>query len=304
MQCNIRALQVFECVFRHRSIAKAADELAITRSAISHQLRYLRMQVGEELIERMGRNLTFTARGAKLAKSLSFAFAQMENAVQNSISDTPAALRVAMCTSFGPGWLIPRLERYAQLTQCRLHISLQSYQPELSDVVADVFFTTTPVKDGFWSTRLFSEDLVAVGTIEHINRDGGQGHVLITTDVEERTYLDDWRSYLGLLQKQDLLDNASILGASHYLLALEMAVHGLGMALVPHFLAEGRLSANGLQLWSDISLPSERAYYLNVKHARRNEPPVRDFVNWVRRLIIEGHTGRLGISQTSNEAPR
>lgn len=43
MHCNIRALQVFECIYRHSSIAKAAEELAITRSAISHQLRYLRM---------------------------------------------------------------------------------------------------------------------------------------------------------------------------------------------------------------------------------------------------------------------
>ena len=299
MQCNIRALQVFECVYRHSSIAKAAEELAITRSAISHQLRYLRIQIGEDLIEKTGRNLTFTSRGIKLAKSLSFAFSQIENSIQSSIGEANPALRVAMCSSFGPGWLIPRLERYAHLTDCRLQISLQSYQPELSDAVADIFFTTTPIKDGFWSTKLFSENLVAVGTAAQVARSREHGPILITTEVEDRTFLDDWRNYLGLLQSQDLLDRSTVLGASHYLFALEMATHGLGIALVPRFLAEARLASTDLQLWHDTPIPSGRTYYLNVKHARRNEPDIRNFTNWVRRMIVEGQDERAGFSRSA-----
>ncbi|MGD9480772.1 LysR family transcriptional regulator [Shinella sp. G-2] len=299
MHCNIRALQVFECIYRHSSIAKAAEELAITRSAISHQLRYLRMQIGEELIEKTGRNLTFTPRGIKLAKSLSFAFSQIENSIQSSICEANPTLRVAMCSSFGPGWLIPRLERYAQRTECRLQISLQGYQPELSDAVADVFFTTTPIKDGFWSTKLFAENLIAVGTAAQVARSREQSPILITTDVEDRTFLDDWRNYLGLLQRQDLLDRAAVLGASHYLFALEMATHGLGLALVPRFLAEARLAAKDLQLWHDLPMPSGRTYYLNVKHARRNEPDIRNFTNWVRRMVVEGQDERPEFSKSA-----
>lgn len=288
MQCNIRALQVFECVYRHRSIAKAADELAITRSAISHQLRYLRGQIGEELIEKTGRNLTFTERGARLAKSLSFAFSQIESSIQSSISDAAPALRVALCTSFGSGWLIPRVKLYAHLADCRMQIKLQAYQPDLSDAVADIFFTTTPIKDGFWSTKILPEDLVAVGTAEQVPPDGKRGCTLITTDVEERNFLADWNGYLDLIQRKDLLDKAAVLGASHFIFAIEMAEQGLGIALVPQFLAEQRLAANGLRLWNDTRMPSGRAYYLNVKHARRNEPDIKNFVAWVRRMMLEG----------------
>jgi LysR family transcriptional regulator, glycine cleavage system transcriptional activator len=289
MQCNIRALQVFECVYRHRSIAKAADELAITRSAISHQLRYLRGQIGEELIENTGRNLTFTERGSRLAKSLSFAFSQIESSIQNSISEATPALRVAVCTSFGSGWLIPRVKFYAHLSDCRMQIKLEAYQPELSDAVADIFFTTTPIKDGFWSIKLLPEDLVAVGTAEQIPPDGGRDCTLITTDVDERDFLVDWNGYLDLIGRKDLLDKAAVLGASHFVFAIEMAEQGLGIALVPQFLAEQRLAANGLRLWNDTRMPSGRAYYLNVKHARRNEPDIRNFVAWVRRMMLDGH---------------
>lgn len=178
-----------------------------------------------------------------------------------------------------------------------MQLTMHSYQPELSDAIADIFFTTTPIKEGYWSAGLFSEHLVAVGTAEQMRRDGKQGHVLITTETEERVFLDDWKNYLSLLKRQDLLDHASVLGASHYLFALEMATHGLGIALVPRFLAEDRLSPGGLQLWSDISLPSGRTYYLNVKHARRGEPDISNFVNWVRRAIVEGKEERASTSK-------
>lgn len=296
MQCNIRALQVFECVFRHRSIANAADELAITRSAISHQLRYLRTQIGEDLIEKTGRNLAFTDRGTKLARSLSFAFAQIENSIQSSISEATPALRVAVCTSFGSGWLIPRVKLYPHAADCRMQIKLQAYQPELSDAIADIFFTTTPIKDGFWSVKLLPEDLVAVGTAEQIPPDRKRGYALITTEVEERDFMTDWQGYLDLVDRKDLLDNASVLGASHYLFAVEMAEQGLGIALVPHFLAEQRLSENGLQVWNDTRMPSGRAYYINVKHARRNEPDIRNFVNWVRRMVVDTPAERLSLA--------
>lgn len=292
MQCNIRALQVFECVFRHSSIAKAADELAITRSAISHQLRYLRTHIGEDLIEKTGRNLTFTDRGSKLAQSLSFAFSQIENSIQSSIHETTPALRVAMCSSFGSGWLIPRVKLYGHLTDSGLQIKLQTWQPDLSDSIADIFFTTTPLKDGFWNIRLLSEDLVAVGTVEQVPPDGRPSCTLITTEVEKRDFMADWHAYLDLTDRKDLLDTATVLGTSHYLFAVEMAEQGLGIALVPHFLAEQRFSANGLQPWNDVRMPSGRAYYLNVKNARRNEPHIKNFVNWIRRMTLDSQGDR------------
>lgn len=288
MQCNIRALQIFECIYRHRSIAKAAEELLITRSAISHQLRYLREQIGEELIETGSRSsLTFTARGQKLAQSLSYAFAQIESSVENSITVDKGALRVAVCTAFATGWLIPRVKLYPHAADCHLQIKLHTFQPELTDAVADIFFTTTPLKEGFWSVKLMSEDLVPVGLSEQLFPERGQRYTFITTDIETRDFMEDWKDYLGLIGRPELLDNAVVLGASHYAFAAQMALEGAGVALVPHFLADLRLSSDRLRTWHSTRLPTGRAYYLNVKHARRSEPGIKNFVNWVRRTVMD-----------------
>lgn len=284
MQSNIRALQVFEAVFRNRSIAKAAEELSITRSAISHQIRYLRSQIGEDLIEKTGRTLTFTPQGEKLAESLSFGFAHIESAVRNSINGQPHALRVAVCTAFGSGWLIPRVRDYPFAKDSELQIKLHAYQPELSDTIADVFFTTTPIRDGYWSSRLMGEDLVAVATPALLNA-GNQRLCLITTDLEKRNHMADWREYLDLIGEPGLLETCSTIGASHYSFAGQLAEEGAGVALVPYFVAERRIQSGELRMWNQARMPSGREYFLNVKHARRNELQIKQFVTWVRRAV-------------------
>lgn len=285
VQCNIRALQVFESVYRLRSVAKACEELSITRSAVSHQIRYLRTQIGEDLIEKTGRTLVFTERGEKLAQSLGFAFMHIEDSVENSIKGSSAALRVAVCTAFGSGWLIPRVSKFARAKDSRLQILLHAYQPDLSDTVADVFFTTTPLQAGYWSVKLLSERLVPVVEPSFNALDSAEGLTLITTDLDKRTFMEDWIDYLKLIGRSDFLQNYSSLGTSHYSFAIQMAEEGAGIALVPHFVAERRVAAGALKLWHDTQMPSGRDYFLNVKHARRHEVEIKAFVSWIRRDI-------------------
>lgn len=284
MRHNIRALQVLECVYRHGSVVKAAGELLITPSAISHQLKQLRVQIGEDLYEKSGRSLSFTPRAVRLAQSLSFAFAHIDSSIQQSINDSPSALRIAVCTAFGSGWLNPRIGKYPNIAKASIHVKLHAYQPELSDSVADVFFTTTPIKDGFWTIKLLSEDLVAVAAMS-CKRVGNQIPSLITTDLDKENFSEDWLRYAELIKRPDMIELAHFIGASHYLFALELAEHGIGIALVPYFLAERGLERGYLYLWANERLPSGRAYFMNVKHARRNDPAIREFTDWVRSTV-------------------
>jgi LysR family transcriptional regulator, glycine cleavage system transcriptional activator len=278
MHYNIRSLQVFECVYRHASLAGAARELGITSSAISHQLRSLREQIGEELFVKQGRSIAFTDRGRQIAESLKYAFSEIDSSVRNGIAASSRFLRVTMCSCFGLGWFIPRLEGSAQAGwRNHLRVKMDAEDMDLSDRIADVFFSTTPLKSGYWSCKLFDETLIAVSP-EH-----GRGSQLITHDVEEAVFGDDWLAFsrtAGNLWPTPV-DRSTFIGSSHYVFGLEMVMAGVGSALVPDFLAERALEKGRVVLASRHRMPSGRAYYMNIKHARRHEPLIDGFCSWV-----------------------
>ncbi|KQV12286.1 hypothetical protein ASC97_14125 [Rhizobium sp. Root1203] len=288
MHYNIRALQIFECVYRHGSIIGASMELAITPSAISHQLRHLRIQVGEGLIEKNGRKLIFSQRGIRLAQSLSFAFSHIQSSVSQSVGDAQGVLRVAACSCFGSGWLIRRIKQCTKLADLNIQLKMQPYDPDLGDATADVFFTNEPLKDGFWSTKLLDEELVAVTGPDRSPAKCEPRCTLISTNLDHRKIGEDWVRFADFVQRKEMLQGASFVGASHYIFALEMAEHSLGIGLVPHFLAEGAVAKRRVVLWHQGRMPSGRSYFMNIKQARRHEPQIRDFASWVRRTASQG----------------
>ena len=281
MHYNIRSLQVFECVYRHASLSGAARELNITSSAISHQLRSLREQIGEELLIKQGRNIAFTERGRQIAESLKFAFSEIDSSVRGGIAASNRFLRVSMCSCFGLGWFIPRLNASAQSNWYN-HLRLKMYSEDIdiSDSIADVFFSTTPLKSGYWSCKLFDETLIAVG------KDAGGARSLITHDVDEANFGEDWTAFsqsAGNLWPASG-DRPPRIGASHYVFALEMAMAGVGVALVPDFLADRALKEGNVALSTRHRMPSGRAYYMNIKHARRHEPLIDEFCAWTLKV--------------------
>ena len=73
--------------------------------------------------------------------------------------------------------------------------------------------------------------------------------------------------------------------ATHYVIALEMARRGLGVALVPDFLAEDALQDGLLELACEAKLPTREDYYLCIKAARRDEPALRLLEAWIKAQI-------------------
>ncbi len=105
---TVRLLQTFECVGRNLSVTKAAEELGVTTSAISHQLRELTDILGEKLTEKAGRGITLTAIGTKLAREFGEHFDRIGKSVIEAVSGGTGRVRIAVCSAFGPGWLSPR----------------------------------------------------------------------------------------------------------------------------------------------------------------------------------------------------
>jgi LysR family transcriptional regulator, glycine cleavage system transcriptional activator len=134
----LSALKSFEAAARSSSFSKAAEELHVTQSAVSHQIRQLETWFGVALFDRQGRQNLPTPEGAELARSLAEAFNIMGIACQRiAKSDGKPSLTVAAIPSVATIWLIPRLpafhERHPEINVRLMH-AIYGQQVDFEDV--------------------------------------------------------------------------------------------------------------------------------------------------------------------------
>ena len=77
----------FEAVSRHRSVKLAAEDLGVTQSAVSHQIRRFSETIGQQLMVKSGRGITLTPAGEKLGLRLSTAFSGLEGLAKDLVGD-------------------------------------------------------------------------------------------------------------------------------------------------------------------------------------------------------------------------
>jgi LysR family transcriptional regulator, glycine cleavage system transcriptional activator len=108
------ALIAFESALRHRSMTRAAGELGLTQSAISHRLRRLEGFMGTPLLERQNGSLAATTAGAALAEGLAALLDDMAQLrARSRAAVAPAALKVGVGSALADYWLVRRLPGFA-----------------------------------------------------------------------------------------------------------------------------------------------------------------------------------------------
>jgi LysR family transcriptional regulator, glycine cleavage system transcriptional activator len=106
----LRALQAFEASARHMSVARAAEELSVTPSAISHQLKALEAFLGVRLFHRFNRRIALTDTGRGYVQLLASGFDRIARATDHVIAGGVSDVLTVHCSpSFAPAWLLPRL---------------------------------------------------------------------------------------------------------------------------------------------------------------------------------------------------
>ncbi len=110
----LRAVQYFEVVARLLSFSRAAVELNVSQSAVSHQIRLLEDFLGERLLLRQGRLLSLTAQGRSISR-ISAGLGQIAQSSEQLRGGGEMRIRLAVYSSFAVKWLIPRLAGLRQL---------------------------------------------------------------------------------------------------------------------------------------------------------------------------------------------
>ena len=109
----LAALRAFEAAARHLSFTRAADELHVTQTAISHQIRGLEERLGVRLFRRLPRGLVLTEEAQRYLPAVRDAFARLEVATAELLAGrTGGALTASVLPSFAAKWLVPRLGRF------------------------------------------------------------------------------------------------------------------------------------------------------------------------------------------------
>jgi DNA-binding transcriptional LysR family regulator len=112
---SLDLLRGFRAAARHLSFTRAADELSVTQSAISREIKTLEEQIGQPLFNRAHRALQLTRAGEELYRAADAALADLD-AVSDRLAGSGRTLAVTTTNALASLWLAPRLPRY-----CRLH---------------------------------------------------------------------------------------------------------------------------------------------------------------------------------------
>jgi LysR family transcriptional regulator, glycine cleavage system transcriptional activator len=295
-------LRVFETAARHMSFTGAAQELFVTQSAISHQIKSLEEQLGMPLFQRLNRGLRLTDAGQTLYGAASEASEIIDDAIESLMqARTRASVAVTVTVPFASVWLAPRLRQFTlrhpdydvriiatneavDLARHGVDLAIQLYRPDQAPARAE---------------RLAADEVLPVCAPELLRNAARPlatpadlaHHVLLRLEtlIGGRPRIDwiRWLKATGLAA----LKPAGTLSFSHYDQVVQAAVDGNGIALgrlplVARHLRDGLLVA---------PFANQRVrgfvWYVSVAPKSEDRAPVRAFVGWlhdeIRRDALE-----------------
>lgn len=282
----LNALRSFESAARHGSFNKAADELFVTPSAVSHQIKGLEEFLGIQLFERIKRRVELTPPGERYLLSIQSALDEIDEATRKLMT-TPnsGVVNLSVAPAFLTRWLVPRINHFQNKNpevELRLTASMSQIDFRYSDMDMAVFFG-----DGNWPD-LHCHHLRNVHSVPVCSPKLLEGKPPINSaeDLLQYTLIhiskrdDEWQS---LLRQTGIkrIEKARNMTFSNTSLALGAAMEGLGIALADRGLAERELEYGQLVCPFDISLDTHKAFYLVYQKGRPLTESMQAFRDWI-----------------------
>ena len=284
----INALHAFESAARHLSITRAAEELNVTPSAVSHRISGLERRLGVALFHRDRRQLRLSDAGQALYPGLRDGFGRIAAALAELDGlRRRGVLTVSMLSTFASRWFIPRLPRFQrEHPEIEVHISTTmrpvSFERDGVDAAVRHGGGAWP---GLHAVRLLDEAIVPVC---HPSLHGGDPPLRTPADLARHTLLhaearaEDWPIWLRSQGLEDLKPAQTVtFDTTNF--AIDAAQQGAGVAIaaldfVADALAGGRLAA-------PFGRPVKRdqGYYLVYPAGWADRPKIAALRGWLER---------------------
>ncbi|TDK51875.1 LysR substrate-binding domain-containing protein [Pseudomonas moraviensis] len=288
----LKAIQAFEQTARFGNVARAAEVLDLTPSAVSHQLAKLEGMIGRQLFVRAARGVSLTPVGEQYLKEVSGILHSLAVATERAASDVSLdCLRLHSSPSFGLLWLMPRLEAFrASHPDIQINLSCSYESLHFSRDKIDVDIRHGLPNWPSYEVRTVRNETFAVLTSPKLlaQRSVRGAADLLECDLilSEATLLKwpQWFAQHGLARPE----RPYALSFDRSYMSLEAASHGLGFALESTLLAQKYLAAGTLVEVAPESLSAAvAAHHLVFPKAHSSFPRVRRFLAWMESEL--GH---------------
>lgn len=288
-------LLAMEATVRLGSLTEAGNELCLTQSTISKQLSELEAFVGVRLLSRAKGAVAATPAGAQYLLRLRKAIAEIEDATLEvqSGQGRGGRLNLSVPVSLGNIWLMPRLLQFAkQQPSIQLNLSTKIGPVDLRSSGADaaIMYCDGP-GPGQYGLLIMPLELIAVCAPELVQPAGTLQDTLIRLPLlHQVAVLEAWPAFFSIV---GLKAPRAFKGPRYSLLTmgLQAALNGIGVALLPLYVAGDDLRAGRLVRLSDKCYVAHKAYYFVCPDEAIDTPAISAFLHWMRDQIGASRSG-------------
>lgn len=284
---SLGLLQAFEASARHESFSKAAEELSQTHGAICKKVNELEEDLGVALFDRVRQRLVLTPAGAEYARRIRVNLDQIRRDTLELVrSESAVNLDVAVGVSFATQWLVPRLQDfYERHPEIRVHI-LGRDQPNFfddSNFDATVYFGLHLWEGMAGSTLINDDQLLLVGSPKWCaaGEELSLERIAAAPWIYTRDLPTAWTEWGQSLLGHPMKHNASTPRYDMFVMSINAATSGQGLALLPRTLIDRELASGQLVVAHRHSIKNPSTVFFAYPEQRRNWEPLKLFEEWL-----------------------
>ncbi len=276
----LEAFRVFDAAARAMNFSRAGRELNITQAAVSRRIKRLEDHLGATLFTRRGRNLALTPDGERLFQRVRATLEYLEESLEPFRAGTGEIISIAASGSISHLWLGQRLRDFGKESPgISVRLLTTDVHSELASENNDLIIIYSTGEHPRWSlTPLMKEVLVPIASPDYLAARGLDPHALTAVDIAGLDLIDyeranahwisfrQWFGRVGDPLKGKL--PRPRLSFSTYIMAVEAALRGEGIALGSLGLIEEYLQSGSLVSLGNDRVESGFGYYLGAPRFR------------------------------------
>lgn len=282
---SLRGIRTFCVAGRHLSFRVAAEELFVTASAVSRQIKNLEQEVGSSLFDRSGQALSFTVEGQRLFDQVNHLIRDLDNVTANYRSrETREVLRISVQPFFASELLVPRLTDFSRKNpHIDLHLDTndehQEKHPASSDVSIRIFRRAPDnlVSDAFLPLRQVPACSPELHRRIARSESGPTASFPILRHSTRKDDWERWRESSGVT----LPEPSTTITLNSTVALMNAAEQGLGVTLAPIPLSHDRFIKGHLVRLCDHEVITPYRFYFVSTHQAARTRSVRALRSWV-----------------------
>jgi LysR family transcriptional regulator, glycine cleavage system transcriptional activator len=289
---SLPSLLALEAVDRLGSASAAAAELALTQGAISRQLQVLEAQMGAPLLLREGGRLSLTPAGRDYVRAVRSALQTLSNASRNlRANPRGGSLNIAILPAFGMHWLAPRLPAFTALhpdITLNLSTRLRPFDMAADGFDGAIHYGRPELAASDWANTahlaLLDEQIIAVAAPSLIAAPLARANDILSyplMQLDSRT--GDWGRWLAHFGSPAQRPPAMLF--DQFATMATGALHGLGAALLPSFMAQPDLATGRLIAAHGPAIPANGRYFLVWPKDSPPRPAMLAFCAWIKTQL-------------------